>query len=175
MFGNRKPRSPLTTYQRVDIELLMRRSIDVLGLEVVTEAEVVTEVSDLPLDLSNPAALVESADMEVRRRMNMMDVDTEITLVDGDQLGYPSTYKAAAAEGCSTVISVADDTAGDPLRTVVELAYQYSYHYWRTRPSPRPLDIDPRTTNLLPVCLGLGVLASDASLYDQQWLSLIHI
>jgi hypothetical protein len=169
MFGNRKPRPPLTTYLRVDIELLMRRSIDVLGLEVVTGAEVVTCIADLPLDLSSPRSLVESADIEVRRRMNMMDVDTDITLVDGDQLGYPSTYKAAAAEGGSTVISVADDTARDPLRTVMELAYQYAYHYWRTQPSPRPLDTDPRTTNLLPVCFGLGVLASDASLYDQQW------
>ncbi len=169
MFGNRKPRPPLTTHQRVDIELLMRRSIDAIGPDALAQAKVVANISELRLDFSSPKALVESADVEVRRRMKMLDVETDIELVDGEKLGYPSTYKAAAAEGCSTIISIANDTAGDPLRTVMELAYQYSYHFWRTRPSPRPLDTDPRTTNLLPVCCGLGVLASDASLYDKQW------
>jgi hypothetical protein len=51
----------------------------------------------------------------------------------------------------------------------MELAYQYSSHFWHQVSNPRPLDTNPRTTALLPICCGLGILASDASLYDQQW------
>lgn len=169
MFGLRKPRVPLTTFQRVDIELLMRRSIETVGIEVIREVEVPTTIEQLALDLSSPQALLASADVEVRRRMKMTSIRLDLKIVDGRELGYPSTYHAAAAEGCSTIVSVADDTVADPLRTVAELAYQYSHHFWRMQPDPRPLDTDPRTTNLLPVCFGLGVLVSDACLYDKQW------
>lgn len=169
MLGFRKPRVPLTTMQRVDIELLLRRSIETVGRDLVCNVDVPTDIGELNLDQSSPEALLSSADIEVRHRMRMDSVNLDLKIVDGRELGYPSTYKAGAAEGCSTIISVADDTAEDPLRTVAELAYQYSYHYWRSRPDHRPLDIDPRTTNLLPVCFGFGVLASGACLYDQQW------
>ncbi len=169
MFRSRKPRPPLTTFQRVDIELLLRKSIATIGLDAVRRSEIITDVSQLSLDISSPQALLESASAQVRERMNMLEVEFDLMVVDAAQLGYPSTYKAAAEEGCSTVISVANDTAVDPLRTVMELAYQYSYHFWRNRPNSTPLDTDPRTTHLLPLCFGLGVLASDACLYDTQW------
>ncbi len=51
----------------------------------------------------------------------------------------------------------------------MEIAYQYANHFWHSTANPTSLDTDARTTNLLPICCGLGVLASDASLYDDQW------
>jgi hypothetical protein len=168
MFGFSKPRPPLTTYQRVDIELLMRKTIETVGVDAVRQATVIRDVSELALDASTPQTLIESAAREVRQRMNLADVQLDLEIADGSKLQHLSTYKAAAAEGCSTIV-LADDTTGDPLRTVMELAYQYSYHFWRTQPQPTPLDLEPRNTNLMPLCFGFGVLASDASLYDNQW------
>jgi hypothetical protein len=85
-----------------------------------------------------------------------------------DELGYRAVYQCEGSDGKAS-IQVADEVLTDPLRTTMELAYQYSSHYWHQVPNPRPLDTDPRTTALLPICCGLGILASDASLYDQQW------
>ncbi|MCG8653100.1 MAG: hypothetical protein MI861_24890 [Pirellulales bacterium] len=169
MLGLTKPRAPLTTFQRLDIELLMRRTIEMIGRRVVVEAEVVTDVNQLGLDDSSQDALVSTASREVRRRMDMEDVPLDVQVVKESELAYPSLYKKAGEEGQPALIQLSDETVSDPLRTFMELAYQYSQHYWSNVPNPRPLDQDPRTTNLLPVCYGLGVLASDASLYDLQW------
>ncbi len=169
MFGFSKPQAPLTTYQRLDIELLMRKTIETIGVDAAGRSEILSDVGSLSLDNSSPSRLVQSAAREVGQRMNMPDVVFDLQIADGRELGYPSTYKLAGHEGCSVLITVADDTARDPLRTVMELAYQYSYHFWNSQPGATPLDTDPRTTNLLPVCFGMGVLASDACLYDQQW------
>ncbi len=168
MFGLTKPRPPLTTFQRVDIELLMRKTIETVGADWVKNAPAVTSIDQLAIDSSTPQTLLDSASAEVRGRLNMPDVVIETKIVDGRQLGYPSTYQADCQDD-GPLISIADDTVADPLRTVMELAYQYSLHFWRSQPQPTPLDTDPRTTNLLPVCCGLGILASDASLYDNQW------
>lgn len=174
MFGFRKSRPPLTTAQRVDIELLMRKTIETVGASFVRQANIVTELSELNLDGSSANQLLLSASREVQRRMPMITAQAEIrgqceiVTTDGDQLGYPSTYQPRSDE-TPAKISVAEDTLADPLRTVMELSYQYSNHFWLTNPNPTPLDTNPRTTNLLPVCCGLGVLASDASFNDQQW------
>jgi hypothetical protein len=168
MFGIRKTRPPLTTLQRVDIELLMRKTLESVGKGVLLESEVVTSLSMLSLDRSSPERLLESASHEVLQRMRMTESQCEIMIVAGSEIGYPSTYRPAQNDAAAT-ISISEDTLTDPLRTVMELSYQYSNHYWHTTSDPTPLDTDPRTTNLLPICCGLGVLASDACLYDQQW------
>ncbi len=168
MFGFRKVRPPLTTAQRVDIELLMRKTLEAVGMGAIRQSDVVTSISMLNLDTSNPQRLLESASREVRQRMWMPEAQFELVIVAGSELGYPSTYQAGVNDEPAT-IRVTEETLNDPLRTVMELSYQYANHYWRTTPDPTPLDTDPRTTNLLPICCGLGVLASDACLYDDQW------
>ena len=49
MFGFRKVGPPLTTFQRVDIELLMRKTIETVGEKEVLEADVVTDLRQLRL------------------------------------------------------------------------------------------------------------------------------
>jgi hypothetical protein len=168
MFGFGKIRPPLTTAQRVGIELLMRRTMESVGREAMLEAEIVTDLSMLNLDKSGPEQLVESAAHEVLGRMWMRDARCQIVIVPGTEIGYLSTYRPADDDQ-QALIRITEDTVADPLRTVMELAYQYAKHYWHTTPGRLPLDSDPPTTHLLPICAGLGVLASDACLYDQQW------
>ena len=168
MFWFRKPRPPLTTFQRVDIELLMRRSIEVIGSERVRSSLLVLDLEQLSLDRSSPTRLLQSASRELLDRLPPMDREVALMTRDGEDLGYPAVYKPAQQEQLAQIV-IATELLGDPLRTVMELAYQYSEHYWHLVEAPRPLDTDPRTTNLLPICCGLGVLASDSSLYDHQW------
>ena len=65
MFGYRKVRPPLTTFQRVDIELLMRRTIERVGLPFVRQTQVIIDLDELNLDRTNANALLESAASEV--------------------------------------------------------------------------------------------------------------
>ena len=168
MFGFRKPRAPLTTFQRVDIELLMRRSIETIGRSFVRDAEVVTELNQLRLDTTSPELLLETARSAICDRLPVMDHSCDIVIVEGSETAHPSSYRAAT-EAQPAQIKITDETLGDPLRTVMELAYQFSSHFWHSRPESNDLDRQPRTSHLLPLCCGLGVLASDASLYDNQW------
>ena len=172
MFGFRKAGPPLTTFQRVDIELLMRKTIEIAGREVL-ETDVVTELGQLQLGDPGASDWLESASHEIARRMRMADAELQINVVAGSALGYPSKYHPsvdqAGIDRSPARISIAEETLADPLRAVMEIAYQYANHFWQSVANPTPLDTDPRTTNLLPICCGLGVLASDASLYDDQW------
>lgn len=168
MFGFGKARPPLTTAQRVHIELAMRRTMESVGREAVLQAEMVTDMSMLDLDSSGTERLVESASREVLTRMWMEDADCQIVVAPYADIGYPSTYRPAADDQ-PALIRISEDTVADSLRTVMELAYQYALHYWHTLPNRSTADVAPGTTHLLPICAGLGVLASDACLYDQQW------
>ena len=69
MFGFRKVRTPLTTFQRVDIELLMRRTIDEVGRSFVRQSHVVTNLEELDLDHTSLDTLVETARAEVVSRL----------------------------------------------------------------------------------------------------------
>ncbi len=168
MFGFHKVRPPLTTFQRVDLELLMRKTIETIGEGRVRDAEIVTDLNDLRLDTSTAGRLLETALAAVRRRMPAPAAPYEVDVVDGDDLGYPSVYRAAEDQSDAKIL-IAEESLGDALRCVMELAYQHARHFWQMQADPTPLDTDPRTTSLLPICCGLGVLASDASLYDEQW------
>ena len=168
MFGFRKVRTPLTTFQRVDIELLMRRTIEQIGLPFVRQAEVMTDLDELDLDKTNATTLLETAKTEVLSRLPKQKTPCEVQLVATADLGYPSTYTEAKTEQVA-IIRLAEETLNDPLRTVMELAFQFSCHYWHTFPSATVLDKSPRTSDLLPICCGFGVLGSEACLYDDQW------
>ncbi len=168
MFWFRRLRPPLTTFQRVDIELLMRRTIEMIGADRVRRSQIVSELDELALDRSSPQRLLQSATTALQDRLPTMHPPAECFARNGEDLGYPATYQAAG-NGNEASIQIAKEVLADPLRTVMELAYQYATHYWHQVEHPAPLDRDPRTTNLLPICCGLGILASDACLYDQQW------
>lgn len=173
MFSFRQPAPPLPTFQRVDIELLLRRNIEAVGAKQVAQSDLVVNLDELHLDLSNQERLLDSAIAEVRRRLPVKWPDEsavaiECTVVDAEELAHPSTYQPATGDAVAR-ISISDETIRDPLRTVMELAYQHSNHFWHSKSQATELDVDARNTNLLPICCGLGVLASEASLYDQQW------
>lgn len=168
MFWSRKSHPPLTLRQRVDLDLLMRRSIEVIGEQRVRNCDWVVDLAELTLDLSTPQTLLESAWSALRKRLPAIDSTPVIEIGDLDDLGFPSVYQPAQTEAHAKIL-LAAEVLGDPLRTTMELAYQYSTHFWSGVQPSRPLDNDPRTTHLTPICCGLGILASDASLYDQQW------
>jgi hypothetical protein len=168
MFGFRKVRMPLTTFQRVDIELLMRRTIDVIGLPFVRQAHVLTSLDELELDQTNSQTLVETAHAEVVSRLPEQQAECEVVIVADSELGYPSTY-SAATDDRPAVIRLAKETVADPLRTVMELAFQLSCHHWHGVPASTDLDRSARTSDLMPICCGFGVLGSEACLYDDQW------
>lgn len=168
MFGFRKVRMPLTTFQRVDIELLMRRTIDEIGLAFVRQSHVLTDLKDLNLDHTNVESLVETARAEVVSRLPEQQAECVVQIVPGSELGYPSTYSPVTEDG-PAAIRLARETLDDPLRTVMELAFQFSCHHWHVVPAATELDRSPRTSDLLPICCGFGVLGSEACLYDDQW------
>ena len=168
MFGFRKVRTPLTTFQRVDIELLMRRTIDQIGLPFVRQAHVLTSLQELDLDQTNPETLVKTAHAEVASRLPEQQAACEVQIGADSEAGYPSIYSAATDER-PAVIRLAKETVSDPLRTVMELAFQLSCHYWYGVPAANELDRSARTSDLMPICCGFGVLGSEACLYDDQW------
>lgn len=159
----------------------MRRTIDVIGRDIVLQRDVVTDFASLPLDRSSTQSLIASSARVIADRMPadcppldvvLFDVDPELPQFDtatrytGDDTGDDT---AAGAR-----LDVRPDVTDDPMRTLMEIAYGYSQHYWQSRSTPeslavRPLDIHPRTTTLLPITLGLGVLASTVSLAESHW------
>lgn len=168
MFGFRKVRMPLTTFQRVDIELLMRRTIDEIGRPFVRQAQVLTSLDELALDQTNVETLVETARAAVAARLPEQQALCDVQIVANSEIGYPSAYAAATDNG-PAVIRLAEETMGDPLRTVMELAFQFSCHHWHSVTGSTELDRSARTADLMPICCGFGVLGSEACLYDEQW------
>ena len=168
MFGLRKVRTPLTTFQRVDIELLMRRTIDEIGSPFVRQARVLTSLQDLDLDQTNAETLVRTAHAEIASRLPEQQAACEIQIGADSETGFPSIYSAATDQR-PAVISLAKETVRDPLRTVMELAFQLSCHHWHGVPGATELDRSARNSDLLPICCGFGVLGSEACLYDDQW------
>ncbi len=159
MFGFRKVRTPLTTFQRVDIELLMRRTIDQIGLPFTRQAHVLTSLEDLDLDQTNAETLVKTAHAEVVSRLPEQQAACEVQIGADSEAGYPSMYSAATDQR-PAVIRLAKETVSDPLRTVMELAFQLSCHYWHGVPAATELDRSARTSDLMPICCGFGVLGS---------------
>ncbi len=168
MFGLRKNRSPLTTARQVDIDLLLRRNVESITPEWVRQVDVVTDIKPWGLDSVEGQQRLEMAADHVLQRLPSAVTRCELAIRSLEDLAFPSTY-TPSQEGGAAVITLAGETIADPLRTVTELAYQYACHFWHQFTDGRELDLHPRTTNLFPICCGLGVLASDACFYDQNW------
>ena len=84
MFGLFGFKPPLTTRQRAELELLMRRIIQRIGEATVREAEMVCELGQLSLDLADEESLLLSAAAEVRRRMQLTDANVQLKIVRAD-------------------------------------------------------------------------------------------
>ncbi|TWU51665.1 hypothetical protein [Rubripirellula reticaptiva] len=162
MFGLFQSRPPLSTFARVDIELLLRRCVEVIGADVVVSAEVITDIKQLDLNADSPANLIASAAEQVSRCLQVDIRDIQFLHDDDPEFAFASTY----ANG---TIRLHREVTTDPLRTVVEIANQLAHHFWVHQPAPRPLDTHARTTTLMPIAMGLGVLASKASLQESHW------
>jgi len=168
MFGIRRPRHPLAIAPLVDIELLLRRTVEVVGHPAVRDVEVVTDIKPWGLDQVDGSERMTTAAAHVLRRLPAAVTPCDLAIEPAHQLTRPADYRPAI-DGASARIILSDQTVTDSLRTVVELAFQYSHHFWHLVGDGRELDTDPRMTNLLPIACGLGVLVADASLYEKNW------
>jgi hypothetical protein len=165
MFGLFSAKPPLATRQRAEIELLMRKCVQRAGIDTVQQAVVITDWTELALDLSTPETLLMTAGAEVRRRMNLTDANVQFDISDQQKIEAAATYQ----KGSMPIISVAIETLQDPLRTVTALAHEYGHHILLGDASVKESDFDERFTDLVPICYGFGVLQSDASLYFDNW------
>ncbi|TWU60005.1 hypothetical protein Poly51_02780 [Rubripirellula tenax] len=156
------PRPPLSTFARVDIELLLRRNVEVLGRHRAIRSDIVTDISELGLDRDGSNGFVDAAVAELSERLQINGRDLQWTVRDDDEFSFASKYSDDEVE-------IHRDAAADPLRTTIEVANQLAHHFWIGQAAPRPLDHHPRTTTLLPIAMGLGVLASTASLQESHW------
>jgi hypothetical protein len=163
-----KVRPPLSTTQRVNVELLMRRTIEAIGPEFARQSEIVHDVSVLQIDTSDPTTTLATALIAIADRFPPVRPTVEAQIVQKIDHGLPSTYHAAA-EGEPALIEIQVDRLSDPLRSALELANQYSAHFWHASGQMESDQIHPNLTHLLPICCGFGILASDASFYDSQW------
>ena len=71
MFGFLSRKLPLTTRQRAEIDLLMRKAIEHVGADTVRNASVLTDVTKLPIDTSSRETVFATADMLVKKQMGL--------------------------------------------------------------------------------------------------------
>ncbi len=164
-----KARPPLTAGQRVNIELLMRRTIEAIGDDLPRRSQVVESVAELQFDPS-PLTMLKQAETTIIHRFP--PVSSPVSVFDSQLTNseMPSVYHQPT-ETSPARIELQRQTLDDPLRTVLELSSQYANHYWHTSGLLDSDQIHPNLTDLLPICCGLGVLSSQGSFYDYQWSS----
>ena len=176
MFWRRPPRRPLSARQRVDLELLLRRTVETIGHSTAHSAQWVTDIAQLEIDRSSDQSIVASANLAVIERLPRVDTLPLVKIVATDEIDGMSDYiiaqeasNDASQAAAEATIVINQELLSDPLRLVMELANQHALHFWHQVEPKHPLDTTPLTTHLLPICSGFGFLASDASLYDSQW------
>jgi len=142
----------------------MRRTIETIGTDWPRQCEIVASPSDMEIDTTTPARMFQS----IIGRLPSSGEQVDLLVSDKIEKELPSYYRPAT-DSDPARIEVDQQTLGDPLRTVVELSNQYATHYWQTSERIDPGQVHANLTHLLPICCGLGILASDASFYDVQW------
>ncbi len=162
MMGFFQSRLPLSTFSRFDLELLMRRTVEVVGREMIVRSSVVTRVDDLPVDRTSPASLIDTAMSAVGNQLAMRPDAIDVSVATDPEFAQASIY----VDGH---VQISREIIADPLAAVMEIANAYSLHFWSSLTAPRPLDTHPRTTTLLPIAMGFGLLASAASLQEKHW------
>lgn len=184
MLWRRDKRQPLSARQRVDLELLLRRTVEIIGSHRIQQAEWFIDLHDLIGDYALPGKtndddLISVVEQAVRKAMPDCQTYPSLVIVASDSLDTLSRYygtepeeeskKRSGSNHRAAKIELSDQLIADPLRLTMEIAFQYSVHFWHQIEPKHPLDLNPVTTQLLPICCGFGFLASDASLYDSQW------
>lgn len=164
--------APLSTGQRVDLELLTRRTIEVFGSEWLRSRELRTENFDVSPQGEGLSELVG----RVAQQLGVSDQlvgDSGPTLkcevVPTEKLQLMFDYKPPV-DGGGALLEVPQHVLEDPLRCTTTLAAGVARHVWQQL-GTRDLDRDLRTASLLPVLGGMGPLIADAALYDDHWQS----
>ncbi len=163
-----KVRPPLSTGQRVNLDLLMRRTIEAIGSDLPRKCEIVRDLCEMQIDTVSPITTLKSAESAILNRIPSIEAKVTVEVTQQSQSGLPSAY-LPATDSAPARIAIDAATLDDPLRTTVELANQYSSHFWHCGGRMDLNQIHPNLTDLLPICCGLGILSSDASFYDVQW------
>jgi len=145
----------------------MRRTIDSIGTDFPKQCDVVRSIDDLSVDSSTPERMLESVKTEITSRFPIIDQNVDFSISDDERAELPSVY-CESGQSSEAEIQIHETTLTDPLRTVSELANQYSTHFWHASGQIEPNEVHPNLCHLMPICCGFGVLASDAAFYDSQ-------
>ena len=161
---------PLSTGQRVDLELLTRRTVEVFGLDWLESRKLRCRAIELP---STQGDLPEAA----KQIADWLGVGQHFTNATSDSLTYqvvpseklPRMFDYVASNGDGpAVLQLPQYVVEDVLRCTVTLAAGISSHVWQLQ-GTRDLDRDIRMASLLPILGGLGPLVANAALYDSHW------
>lgn len=176
MFGLFQPRPPLSTSQRVDMEWLMRRTRDLIGESAFSKRDVVRGVEafqwtafDRGVDDVALREIVQQ--LSPRFQFSGHEFQKIQWDVSADQQ-EPFVYDSANAKrddaSAAVRVTIARWAMEDKLQAVMVVASALSRHVWEHH-RQRDLDVQPQTTSLLPIIVGLGILASESALLDRQW------
>lgn len=168
MFGLFKKKAPLTTAQRVTLELLTRHTIDQFGAERVFSQSILRTERDLDLTGDCLDSRMQSAADKLVDRFGIDRSGIQLSIAKPEEQAEAFLYEPPEKSSDPAVAVLSPEAMEDDLRIVTSVATVFSRHAWNAKAS-RPADHEPQTYHLLPVLVGLGVLVSEASLYDQQW------
>ena len=172
MFGLFQSRPPLSTSQRVDLEWLIRRSREVFGEKMFHRDSVILSKDEIDVDATSIESKVSSiADWILPRFVQDTDSSKwmeslQWQISTNDTFDEPADYKSLDNE--NSIVTIHASVVNDDLQAIMVVAGALARHAWE-RFRQRDSDVDPQTTSLLPIIAGLGVLASQASLLDNQW------
>lgn len=167
MFGWFSPKCPLDSYEKTWTEWRMRWLADQFGIERLLKAKVILPTEDFFPDSYNGTA--EDAECLLELVSGYMGVDAQkIKLevcLDAQLPGAAGHYE----RGEQTFIRVAQSQLFDPMRLVATLAHELAHEILLGRGllSADVADHE-HVTDLLPVFLGVGVFAANATVHEDH-------
>ncbi len=144
----------------------MRRTREFFGDEAFRQHPVLSNVDEIELDGSTIESKIQSIADSLSPRFDFGAGPLHWKFSTADIIDDPVVYHHNDGEVATASINVA--AVKDDLQAVMLVANTLARHAWQHR-RQRDLDEHPQTTSLLPIIVGLGVLASNASLLDKQW------
>ncbi|KAA1258742.1 hypothetical protein LF1_12650 [Rubripirellula obstinata] len=166
MFGLFQSRSPLATSQRVDLQWLMRRSRETFGDEAFHRNQVIRSVDEIQFDDSSVESKLQTIANSLSPRFDFGAGPLQWNVSNAEHFDEPVVYQSDENQAAIATVNAA--AVKDDLQAIMTVANTLARHAWQHR-RQRDLDVQPQTTSLLPIIVGLGVLASKASLLDKQW------
>jgi hypothetical protein len=167
------------------LEGLMRRTRNQIGESAFSKHDVIRSIDELgitPVEQNIGDSKPTAADafvQQVARKLSIRfqsgdhDFGAIRWSVAADQQ-EPFVYRLDPSDAdeksnpSAACITVAGWAIEDRLQTVMVVAGAMARHVWQYH-QQRDLDVQPQTTSLLPIVVGLGILASEAALLDRQW------